>query len=104
MRQVVNWIKTKQNSLVGFITAVLGFGELFDLWHFSEAQTGGILAVVGAFFVLIGANVTTSNMRPTGRAWSGFNGATENEIADSPENILVLRGTSGPGPGPGTGR
>lgn len=90
LARFITVLKTKQNTIVTAIGAVVALGQAFNLFELTDAQVTAVLGVVTAFYLLIGAQTVTSNVRLTGRALGGWSGVTPDAIADSDATGLVL--------------
>lgn len=95
MSNFIEWLKTKQNSIIQLISAAIALGQLFGLWDLSSDQLAGIMAFVAALFLVVTGQTVTSNFRLADKGWSP-GGVSSDEIAESPKtNLVEYRGLRG---------
>lgn len=84
-----DFVLKKNNTIVQAVGTTIGLGQLLNWWSLSPEQIGAILTAIPVYFLLIGAQTVTSNVRLTGKVWGGPNGVTASDVAANTENNVV---------------
>lgn len=62
--KLVNWLRDRRAELLGFTTAAVNLGQLFDWWSWTEEQIAGAnLFAAAALTVIIGRAKTQEPVR-----------------------------------------
>lgn len=80
MTRIVAWLRLKHTSIIQAIGVVIASGQVLGWWTLTADQIAAILGLVGVLWLIIGANTTTSNLRLTGHAFEGPNGADLDKV------------------------
>lgn len=80
-KQIIAWLRVKHTSITQAVSAVIGAGVVLGWWDLTAEQTGAIMTLVAALWLIVGANTVTSNLRLTGRAFDAPSGVDVDEVA-----------------------
>jgi Na+/H+ antiporter NhaC len=59
-----NWIRQESAAVQALIQSFVALGIAFEWWHWSDAQTGAVIGIVGALLSMFVRSQVTPIIRP----------------------------------------